>query len=309
MAVKLMAVRTYLLPFCLLAQAVFSVGQPAGGDPDAASGAQAQAVVQRALANELQAAQDTSHPMRYQLRKSSPQLTSTKEIFETRDGAVARLVSINDKPLNQTEAQEEQERLDALLRDPTRQQRRKQGQDADSMRALKVLRLLPGAFLYSYAGSTAGPDGEIDKFSFVPNPKFDPPDLETRVLTVMSGELWVDAAQERVMRLEGHLQENVDFGWGILGRLYKGGWIAIEQADVGENQWRVVHFEMKMSGRVLFRSKRFDVVEEQTQYAPLPVGLSYKEAIRMMREGPAATVQTGRRGTRASMTKRPRPRE
>ncbi len=54
----------------------------------------------RALANELRAAQDTSHPMRYQLRKTSPRLTTTKEIYETRDGDVARLVAINDKPLS-----------------------------------------------------------------------------------------------------------------------------------------------------------------------------------------------------------------
>ena len=33
-----------------------------------------------------------SHPMRYRLRKSSPRMTSTKDIVETRDGAVARLV-------------------------------------------------------------------------------------------------------------------------------------------------------------------------------------------------------------------------
>jgi len=32
----------------------------------------------------------------------------------------------------------------------------------------------------------------------------------------MTGELWIDAAQERVVRLEGHLQRDVDFGWGIL---------------------------------------------------------------------------------------------
>ena len=31
--------------------------------------------------------------MRYRLRKSSPRLTSTKEIVETKDGDVARLVA------------------------------------------------------------------------------------------------------------------------------------------------------------------------------------------------------------------------
>ena len=83
------------------------------------------------------------------------------------------------------------------------------------------------------------PPGRWKKFTFKPNPNFDPPDLETQVLTQMTGEIWIDPAQERVARLEGHLQQDVDFGWGILGRLNKGGWIVIEQADVGEHQWRI----------------------------------------------------------------------
>ena len=37
--------------------------------------------------------------MQYRLRKSTPRLTSTKDIVETRERrAVARLVSINDRP-------------------------------------------------------------------------------------------------------------------------------------------------------------------------------------------------------------------
>ena len=82
------------------------------------------------------------------------------------------------------------------------------------------------------------------------------------------------------MRLEGHLQQDVDFGWGILGRLNKGGWIVIEQADVGEHQWRIVHFKMSMSGRVVFKTKVFDTTEDQSQFAPVPVELTYKQAIR-----------------------------
>ncbi len=57
-------------------------------------------IVQRALSNELAHANSTQHPMRYQLRKSSPRYTSTKNICETKDGAVARLISVNDKPLS-----------------------------------------------------------------------------------------------------------------------------------------------------------------------------------------------------------------
>ena len=56
--------------------------------------------------------------MRYRLRKTSPRLTSTKEIFETKDGAVARLILINDKPLSAADEQKEDARLDALLERP-----------------------------------------------------------------------------------------------------------------------------------------------------------------------------------------------
>jgi len=134
----------------------------------------------------------------------------------------------------------------------------------------------------------------VEKLSFKPNPHFSPPDLETQVLTAMTGEIWIDVSQTRVTRLEGHLRQDEDFGWGILGRLNKGGWIVIEQADVGSRQWRIVRFQMAMSGRVLFKNKSFDTVEEQTQFEPLPAGLSYRQGIQMMRAGGRNSAQAGR---------------
>jgi hypothetical protein len=256
--------------------------------------AQAQALVERAVASEMRTAQDSSHPMRYRLRKSSPRLTTVKEILETRDGAVARLLSMGDKPLSAADEEKEQARLDGLLSDPGRQRHRKQNEEADTGRALKVLRALPQAFLYQFAGTGWGPAGKVEKFTFKPNPRFSPPDLETQVLTAMVGEIWIDASQMRVTRLEGHLQRDIDFGWGILGRLNKGGWIVIEQADVGGHQWRIVRFQMAMNGRVFFKNKTFDTLEEQTQFEPLPAGLGYRQAIQMMRSGTGSAAQAGR---------------
>ncbi len=240
-------------------------------------------LVQRSLANEVRAATNTQHPMRYQLRKTSPRLTTTKDICETKDGAVARLVAINDQPLSPTDAQREEARLDGLLSDPGKQHHRKQSQDDDTARVLKVLRSLPSAFVYVYAGAGTGPTGKVERFTFKPNPKFDATDLETQALTQMAGEIWIDPARERVAHLEGHLQQDVDFGWGILGRLNKGGWIVIEQADVGDRQWRIVHFKMAMSGRVVFRTKSFDTTEDESRFAPVPAGLGYHQAIQLLR--------------------------
>ena len=262
-------------------------------DGPAADGAQA--LVERALENELTAAGDTKHPMRYTLRKTSPRLSSTKMLIETKDGQVARLVAINNEPLSAEDEKKELNRLDGLLGDPGRQKHRKDSEDADAARAMKVLRALPKAFLYEAAGADAGaaagmsPSGQaqLEKFNFKPNPAFHPPDLETEVLTAMDGAIWIDAATERVTRLEGRLEHDEDFGWGILGRLNKGGCITIEQADVGGGQWRIVRFEMQMTGRVLFKSKVFDTVEVERDFVPVELGLGYQRAIEMLREGAA----------------------
>ncbi len=258
--------------------------------------AQAQALVQRALATEAQAAQDLSHvghPMRYRLHKTSPRLTSTKEIVETRDGDVARLLSINDQPLSPADEQKEQARLDALLANPSLQQHRKQSEDSDTARAMKILRVLPTAFLYQFAGTATAGSRTVEKFSFKPNPQFDPPDLETSVLTAMAGEVWIDPVEERVVRLAGSLQQDKEV-FLHAGGLDKGGWVQIDQADVGGRQWRIIHLQLKMNGHILWKTKNSDSVQDYTEFAPIPTGISYKDAIQMLRSIPAAGAQGGR---------------
>jgi hypothetical protein len=284
--------KTSALPlYILLFMASGGSGMAATHDAEHDTG---QALVERALDNEIAAAQDTSHPMRYKLRKSSPRLTTTKEMIETRDGLVAMLVSVNDAALSTNDAQKEQARLDALLSDPGKQRHRKQSEDADTQRAMMVLRALPVAFLYQDAGPMQTASGAMERYTFKPNPKFNPPNLETLALTEMSGEIWVDPVHQRVAHLYGHLDSDVDFGWGMLGRLYKGGWISIDQADVSGGVWRIVRFQMKMSGRVLFKTRDFDTTEEETGFTPVPGTLDYREAIKMLRDGQHGEVSGNR---------------
>jgi hypothetical protein len=279
MPVKLEIVR-YILPFFLL----FPFAGAAMGQPVAAplTPTQAQALVARALATEVRTAQDLNHPMRYRLRKSSPRFTSTKEIAETRDGDVARLVAINDQPLSPDDEKREEARLDALLSDPARQRHRKQSEDNDTARAMKVLRVLPTAFLYQFAGMGTVATGTVAKFTFKPNPQFAPPDFETGILTAMAGEIWVDPVQERVVHLAGSLQQDKEIALGIV-QMDKGGWVEIDQADVGGHQWRIVRLRLKMDMRILFKGKSSNSVQEFTQFQPLPADLNYRQAILMLR--------------------------
>lgn len=284
---KLFSVRHFFpalrIYFCLATASVVVLGQPV--NPSVLQPPQAQALVQRALATELRSARDQSHPMRYRLRKSSPRLTTTKEIAETREGYVARLLAVFDHPLSGEDEQREQARLDALLTDPSRQRHRQQSEERDEGMVLKLLAMLPTAFDYQYEGLVDTPVGKVQKFSFRPNPRFSPPDFETQALTSLTGQLWIDASAERVARLEGHLQQDTNYGWGVLGKLDKGGSVVLEQADVGNHQWRIVRFQMRMNLRVVFKTKNIDTFEEMSGYSPLPVGMDYRQAIQLLRGG------------------------
>jgi hypothetical protein len=55
--------------------------------------------------------------------------------------------------------------------------------------------------------------------------------VEAAILRGMAGKVRIDQAPARLTRLDAHLISNVDFGWGILGKLDEGGTIQIEQPD------------------------------------------------------------------------------
>jgi hypothetical protein len=240
------------------------------------------AIVRRASHNEL-AASNGNHPFRYQLHKIDDGKITTKEIVETKDGDVARLIAVNDKPLDPDAEKAEIARLDNLAAHPELQKHRRQKEQEDSDRANKMVRLLPDAFVYKFEGMVEGPNGPCYKLSFQPNPKFDPPDRESQVFAGMAGELWIDKEQERMVRLDAHLIDDVDFGWGILGKLYKGGSILVEQADVGEHHWEATHMKLNLTGKALMiKPLSFQTTEDASHFEPVPPDMGYQKAIELL---------------------------
>ncbi len=247
--------------------------------------AQTQELVQRVLRTEIAATQDASHPFHYTLRKTSPRLSTTKLIAETRDGDVARLIQRNNAPLSPQDEAAEHTRLQSLLDDPSLQRHRQQREQDDSEHARKILRALPDAFLYSYAGTVDTPHGPSYRLSFQPNPSFDPPDIESQALKAMAGELWIDVAEQRVTHLEGHRLHDVDYMGGLLGKLEQGGTLLLDQADVGNHQWRTTRMVLVMNARILFKSIKLDTTLEISNYSPLPP-MDYRQAIQLLESQP-----------------------
>lgn len=238
-------------------------------------------IVRDAAYNELHA--HDHHPFRYTLRKDNNGKITTKEIIETNQGDVARLIAINDKPLPPVAEAAEIHRLQNLLAHPELQAHRLRREQADANRANEMIRLLPTAFVYRYEGMIEGPNGACYRFSMQPNPDFDPPDRQAQVLHGMAGELWIDKRDQRMVRLNVHLIADVEFGWGIFGRLYKGGTILVEQKNVGENHWEQDLLRLNLRGTILvFKSLVIDTTETESNYAPVPIDWTYQDAVRAL---------------------------
>jgi hypothetical protein len=270
----------------------------------------AAAVVRRAIANRF--AEDAAHaPMRFVLHKQDEKHNVTQEIVETPQGDVAMLVAVNGAALSTAGQEAERTRLNALDAHPEYQEHRRKREQEDQARIDSLLHQLPDAFLYHYdstvpcdvttqpsvpapgfAGDSApaGAAAQCYHMTFTPNPGYDPPSIEAKVLRGMAGEIWIETSAERLCRLNGHLIEDVDFGWGIVGRLDKGGTISLEQTEIGPKDWELTRMNLNMTGKALMvKPLSFRVNEEMAHYAPVPQGTDYHAAIKLLEGGQAGT--------------------
>ena len=267
----------FLAAWCSSAQ----TEQPSAVDPTA--------LVRRAVQHRMDAAQ-THRPLRYLLRKTDEQRDTTKDIIETGQGDVARLVALGGQPVSAEANQAELERLHTLADHPEIQQHRHQREQKDAARVDRLMRLLPDAFLYRYEGMTGCAQGSCYRLSFSPNPHFTPPDMEASIFRGLAGEVWIDHEQERLTRLDAHVIANVDFGWGILGKLDKGGTILLEQSDVGGHDWELTGLKLNLTGKALLvKSLNIQITEQASHFSQVPPGVDYRKAIQLLETSGVAT--------------------
>jgi hypothetical protein len=252
------------------------------------------ALVRRATQNRLEA--DRNHrPLRFLLRKTGERRDTTKDIIETKDGDVARLVAINGSPLSTQANQAELDRLNTLANSPEIQEHRHKREQKDADRVNRMMRLLPDAFLYRFEDMAPCAGWQCYRLSFSPNPHFVPPDEEATIFRGMAGEVWIDQEQERLTRLDAHLISDVDFGWGVLARLDKGGTILLEQADIGGHDWEVTGMKVNLTGKALMvKSLSFQITEETSHFSPVPPDLDYRKAIQLLENSTVAFDSAGK---------------
>jgi len=232
--------------FAAFTLAIILLGVPARPQSVPSSQVSANDLARRVITNELKFQDDHTNWM-YRLEKEQSGKKQIEEIIETKQGSLSRLLSTNDRPLTAKQQLEEDQRVQELMTSRSAQQKLQRELDAETLQGRRLFKMLPDAFVFSYAGG----EGNLVKLSFRPNPSFHPPSLEAHVFHDMEGEMWVDCKQERLAAFDGHLTQTVKFGFGLLGHLDKGGHFEVRQAEVVPGHWDMTTLSLEMTGKAL----------------------------------------------------------
>jgi hypothetical protein len=224
-------------------------------------------VIRRTVANELMAANAPGHYM-YRMRVQKARETQLKEIVETKDWLIGRLIQVNGKPLTHKQERKEEERVARLLDDESVRRQERKDQQENERQVRDLLRALPDAFLYQYVDPVPGKTpSKLERLSFEPNPQFHAPSRRLEALQGMKGTMLIDTSVGRLVRLQGELFRGVDFGWGILAHLDPGGRVLLEQRDVGSGRWATSMLSLHFTGKLLlFKTLKIDTTIETSDF-------------------------------------------
>jgi hypothetical protein len=167
--------------------------------------------------------------------------------IETREGNLRRLIELNGRPLSPSDAQAETERINNFIHDPSARARAHKNALHDDAQAAEMMHMLPDAFIWTLKSQNA----ETITLNFSPNPRFDPPDMQSRVMGMMGGEMVIVRDGNRIRTLRGALTEDIKFGYGFFGRLDRGGTFDIERRQVGDGHWQITETHVHIGGKAL----------------------------------------------------------
>ncbi|HEY3705106.1 MAG TPA: hypothetical protein VGL22_08595 [Terracidiphilus sp.] len=222
---------------------------------------------------------------RYWVQQHTQNGTRMEEQVETVDGPVGRLLLENGQPLDEQGEQLERSKLVTLRNSPSEQANRRQAYHEDEQRIGRVLALLPDAFTYQDAGI----ENNRRHLRFVPNPKYSAHSMEARVFHQLSGDLWIDVRMKRLHRLEGRLNDDVSFGYGMLGRVNKGGWFRLVRTQVADNEWKTERLEVHMSGKaLLLKTIDHDTSEVRGGFEAVPPAMTFQQGLKVLEQTVAA---------------------
>ncbi len=245
----------------------------------------ARAFVQTIVNHELEA--DANDHTRWMFRDANKVRgeSTVKLVVQTPEGDVSKTIEMNGHSLTPQQQKADEQKMHQFVTDAAVRQKQKQSHQQDDKKAASLTKMLPDAFLWTKTGE----NGDETTLAFKPDPKFNPPTREARVFAAMKGTMVVDTKEKRIKSLQGTLIKNVDFGFGLLGKLQKGGTFEVERQNIAPHVWEITTTHIHIHGHALiFKSIDEQQDETTSDYKPAPESITLADAAEMLNNGTIA---------------------
>ena len=222
---------------------------------------------------------------RYESRWSDHEQGETAEVIGSADGRLSRLLAQNGKPLAAGNDDKERKRLQTLLSPNKLQDANSSGKRLQPY-FLELIRAMPQAMLYTPApGQPQRSDVNRPQvvLDYAPNSAFRPKSLGENALSKLSGRIWIDAQDHHLVRMEIHVDREVNVAGGLVAKVFAGGTVAYDQRLIAAGQYAWTHIHLHVRVReLLVKTIPIDADLTATDIqalAPIPSGA---EAIRIL---------------------------
>ncbi len=106
--------------------------------------------------------------------------------------------------------------------------------------------------------------------AFWPKPSARPATREGGIVRHFRGQVWVDEAEQQVVRVEAEAIDPISFGFGLIVRIDEGTRGVFRRQKVADGTWLPVEARLRGGGRaLLFRRFALDLVSEYFDYRPI----------------------------------------
>ena len=225
----------------------------------------AKQMIEAAVRSELAAADNDHTVWTFRDHDKTAEKDALYQEVDTPVGSVRRMIELNGHPLDSDSTQRETQRINDFLHDPSFLLKQQKASAHDDEQASELLKMLPEAFIWTLKSET----GDLASLSFRPNPGFRPPNMEARVMSIMAGELIIAKADNRIRTLRGALSDDVKIGYGVLGKLRRGGTFDVERREITPHIWQITETRVHIDGRaLLFKTIGQQEDEVKTEWKP-----------------------------------------
>ncbi|WP_353068476.1 hypothetical protein RBB75_14365 [Tunturibacter empetritectus] len=203
----------------------------------------------------------------------------TERVADIWEGRLRYLIAEDGHPLSASRRAEEIARIRAIAADLTSLRNSRQDQQSDENRARQMIYLLPRAFVFEDGGR----EGDWVRINYKPNPNYVPQTFEERALHGMKGTLIADSRSRRLHQLSGALDDDVSFGYGLLGTIHRGTNFTTTRDLVGPNVWKTTVLDVKIDGRIaIFKTIGRQQHSIHRDFHALPVDISLPQAVALL---------------------------